>query len=1353
MRNLRNISHTAIKFDSSSTSTSPLTATSWQDSHTLICAFGPTLSDPSITLKRFSATSSSTPSDGTLIASWDAPSPNPENLPFDKILTLHCHPDEGSISLILEGGDIILVREDPEDGEEGRGQVEIVGSVDAGIAAAEWSPDEELLLIYTKPTSASPDVVENVPETETGSGSGSGNSTLLFMTREFEGLATVQLSAAKDLEVSSHVNVGWGKKETQFLGPGARAKGLKDPTVPDKIDRGVLSRFDDEERVAISWRGDGEFVAVNSVVQIESPPGGDGGEVRKRRVVRVYSREGVLESVSEPVDGLEAALAWKPSGQLIAGIQRRETEARIDVVFFERNGLRHGEFELRLTAVECQTIGTKISLDWNSDSSVLAVSMQDRVQLWTMGNYHYYLKQEILRGGEGDGGVVTNWHAEKPLQLACYTGQGMRLLNYSFEVARGSTKPPFDHGIVAVIDGKRLKITPLRTANVPPPMAFDEVDLPDNATDVAVDPTGMRIAVLHSDRVSVLNCNYGAKPAKRANVLETLHLDAPPGTASRQLCFDGEGGIVVLSATPNEQGTRVSTISDFGTSDMRIDTAVSHLFRPTNHDRILFENNKGMVHDLATKEVVGTLPATCPHAEVWQGEEGSILFGLTSGGLLHIQSDLQKLKISGCTSFAVTHTHLVYTTSSHLLKFVHLHTNGELEIPPDEPEKDERCRNIERGAKLVTVMPSAYSLILQMPRGNLETIYPRALVLAGIRHEIGRREYKKAFLICRTQRVDMNILHDYAPEEFMKDVDLFIKQVKKVEYVDLFLSSLSEEDVSQTIYKETHKAQDSAIGINGLTNGDAAHQATPTVSKVNKICNAFLKALAPQEATYLQSIITAHVCKDPPDLPAGLSLVSTLRKQGKQDQLEQAVDHICFLADPNRLYDTALGIYDLDVTLLVAQQSQKDPREYLPYLQSLQDMEPLRQRFAIDNDLKRHVKALGHLHALEAFEEVKNYAEKHELYSHAIELYRYDNARLTELMRIYAGFLLSRNRYQEAGIAFEYIGDYNAAFEAYRSVGSLWRECLACTADMSEEKIETTARDLAEGCEESKDYTSAATIHLDYLNDLPEACRLLCKAYSFSSAIRLATLKKQPSLLKSTIDPGLIETSATTTELLAEMKTQLSHQLPRLRDLRQKKLADPMSFLDGAGAADHPDIPDDISLAPTDATTSAGTFMTRYTNKSNLMGSVATDATRKTSKNRKKEERKRARGKKGTVYEEEYLVNSIERLIERLNETSSDVSRLVEGLMRRGMRERAVAVEAAFLEVEGACKACLGEVFQVDDNAATKVQEEQQPGQAGLGPEMHRPWGGEGVLFEALTANRKEAPIVKGFERLGLLER
>jgi len=77
-----------------------------------------------------------------------------------------------------------------------------------------------------------------------------------------------------------------------------------------------------------------------------------------------------------------------------------------------------------------------------------------------------------------------------------------------------------------------------------------------------------------------------------------------------------------------------------------------------------------------------------------------------------------------------------------------------------------------------------------MPRGNLETIYPRALVLASIRKSIDEEDYLSAFLSCRSQRVDMNIIYDHSPTQFIDSVGTFIEQVGTAEYIDLFLSQL-----------------------------------------------------------------------------------------------------------------------------------------------------------------------------------------------------------------------------------------------------------------------------------------------------------------------------------------------------------------------------------------------------------------------------------------------------------------------------------------------------------------------------------------------------------------------------------
>ncbi|KAL8932878.1 MAG: hypothetical protein Q9211_006081, partial [Gyalolechia sp. 1 TL-2023] len=231
------------------------------------------------------------------IASWDRP-PSPYN-----VLDLHFFGDTETACVIFDNGDIVVVRETPAAEEK----IEIVGSIDVGITAASWSPDEEILVLTTKA------------------------STFIYLTRDFEELVSVEFTA-RDLDVSDHVSVGWGKKETQFKGKKARA--LRDPTVPETVDDGRLAESNELRETTVSWRGDGAYVAVNSIE-----------DSTQRRVIRIYSREGILDSVSEPVNGLIGPLSWRPAGNLVAGIQLFHHKRQ--VVFFERNGLRHGQFPLR----------------------------------------------------------------------------------------------------------------------------------------------------------------------------------------------------------------------------------------------------------------------------------------------------------------------------------------------------------------------------------------------------------------------------------------------------------------------------------------------------------------------------------------------------------------------------------------------------------------------------------------------------------------------------------------------------------------------------------------------------------------------------------------------------------------------------------------------------------------------------------------------------------------------------------------------------------------------------------------------------------------------------------------------
>jgi elongator complex protein 1 len=51
------------------------------------------------------------------------------------------------------------------------------------------------------------------------------------------------------------------------------------------------------------------------------------------------------------------------------------------------------------------------------------------------------------------------------------------------------------------------------------------------------------------------------------------------------------------------------------------------------------------------------------------------------------------------------------------------------------------------------------------------------------------------------------------------------------------------------------------------------------VSKVNRICDGFLEVLQTRQSTNLFNLISAHVCKSPPDLGAALEAIDELRSK------------------------------------------------------------------------------------------------------------------------------------------------------------------------------------------------------------------------------------------------------------------------------------------------------------------------------------------------------------------------------------------------------------------------------------------------------------------------------------------
>lgn len=129
-------------------------------------------------------------------------------------------------------------------------------------------------------------------------------------------------------------------------------------------------------------------------------------------------------------------------------------------------------------------------------------------------------------------------------------------------------------------------------------------------------------------------------------------------------------------------------------------------------------------------------------ASIAISHESDTVVALSPSGKLHIASlddygSASTIIAVSVTSFTLTPDFLIYGTSSQYSHYAPLPLlqriiTGDEELASNQWE----TRRIERGALIIAACPSSMSLVLQMPRGNLETIYPRPLVLAVVRRDV-----------------------------------------------------------------------------------------------------------------------------------------------------------------------------------------------------------------------------------------------------------------------------------------------------------------------------------------------------------------------------------------------------------------------------------------------------------------------------------------------------------------------------------------------------------------------------------------------------------------------------------------
>ncbi|KAL6043697.1 Elongator complex protein 1 [Balamuthia mandrillaris] len=1179
-------------------------------------------------------------------------------------------PDLNAVCIAIAAGDLIVFDVEQQ-------TAECVGFVDSEIRCMSWSPDYEVMVLVT------------------------GNNTLVAMTQEWDILVEVPIEEEDKPEAEGEAK--------------AEASELEASSLP-----------------VISWRGDGQYFVLNCQ---------DSDGVRR---LRVWTRALVLDSVSEATPKLENLVSWRPSGSSIASSQQKPNKH--DIVFFERNGLRLDRMDFTLRddaevismnwneASELLALALKLkssSEDKRSSGTVL--------QLWHMNNYHWYLKQEILYHDWELAHCF--WDPENAMLLNVVCRNGL-FFQYRFcwDVHCSLGNHAANQSIVAVTDGHTLKLTPFNKMVVPPPMHATSLELAANIRDVSFAPNSYEMAILLTtstlffcrstanlvppfehppEIVAFLSLRSSINKAEQDKEREGEQEDTKLTTSYRHLTYLRKDVVLVVENTIDKRQERLMelkfsipegdevngackevTVVNARFTD--VEDSVLRIFHNKDTDSVFVELADGSVlryshsADAAKEENVlqphvqfhlsDKVPTTCPwlSSAIVAGKEAVI--GLSERSKLYID---QQLVSSECNSFAMHSKYLLYTTLGHRLCFLRLSLPfSESSVPSSSVgathQYDDTRREVERGSRLVCVVPLGIRVILQMPRGNLEEVNPRLLLLAIITQLLDNQEWQAAFVLMRKHRIDLNLMYDHNPAVFLAHAEDFIQQIQRISFLNLFVSCLREEDTTKTLFRSEYqqRGQERLLsldeGRSKLEHSEGADSSsrpiTENQSKVNLVCDTLREAFNKLDSKrYLLPIVTTYVRKQPSQLEEALLLIRKLRDEqpvqvldpfGEQEKVqrsgptaESALKYLICLVNVNQLYDVALGTYDFELTIMVAQQSQKDPKEYVPFLERLKQLNIYEQRYEIDKHLGRHLSSLRNLSQAgeQHFATCLEVVQQHSLYKEALQIFSskdHSKSKLDKVKEIYANYLLKNDQANQAGLLFSQIGELEKAANAFKTAAN-WRLLFATCVSLnySQEETQSLAYEVAELLTNLARYAEAAAVLERYAEDPEESLVTLLLGRHFQEALRLAHFHSRTDLIPTHVQPSVQETYKFFVRKVTKRQQKFVRYADRLVVVRQQKLRlreeleQNMGGGGGGGVrSEYGDFGDNLfetSSEVSHTSTQQSDRSSAYT--STYASTVVSEGGTKRRSGRQR--RKKVTGREGGPHEEEWLVTTLSNLI------------------------------------------------------------------------------------------------------------
>ena len=1099
-----------------------------------------------------------------------------------------------------------------------KGEAELVGEFENGIRTAAWNFDRSVLTLVTTVIDDDDDEINHhnsTPETKEEPPTPQRHSVLLSLNTEWDVLAEVR-----------------------------------------------IDRIDDGQPVSLCWTD--AQLAINSVDSSD-----------QMRKIRIYYGDTLeLHAIGRTEDGSGklcpnlqfSPISWAGSGcsNLLTALQSKG-RTKTMVAFFEPNGLRHREFLIRNDG------DTVTGLQWNAKSDLLAVTLQaaspglvdtspiQKVQLWYRCNYHWYMKYELRYHQPTP--VVAKFHPAHAYILYILLDD----LRWNVVQVRWDVSTKQTSTTAWSVDGDQLNMTDFNRAFVPPPMYAHTLTMPAPVHEIAT--TNMcressnviyGVVSLADASFVILSCdeekvdypfigrtvrfhdtsNYDLGSFRHLTIVDNedtqLYLVAIVTSWDNngvdflvEIMICGDVAKIVGSHRLEQQCLTISPWLDSLGAGVLVQLLDGTLLEYYRTDEPVDDTIGGRLVPCTIESLLEPCPwIQCQRQTNDLDHQSRLVIGMSSNARLYC-NDFQVADTISSFTISSENQFLCFATSGSacILRFIPL-----LDLINFDPllGSDENSillgyepRSIERGSLLVSVLTKKPSAVLQMPRGNIEIIHPRALVLRHSMLKTMDMNYSEAFQLMRRQKVDLNLIVDMNPIHFldMDGVTSFVEQVESIDYLNLFISCLQDWDSTKERYPIPYWIKS--------TQSDSEMKSDIDFScKVNLVCGRIRSVMiAAQEAGhtkagrtisedhFLLPILSSFAKENPPKLEDALLMIqhnANKRQNGSSkpsmfsDIAQNSIQYLAFMADYELLFQTALGLYDFEMARAVARNSQMDPKVYLPLLQHYRSLPLHYGRYQVDVKLKRFESALRNLHESKRcgesieindgngqkkqgndFSEFLRLVEIHKQHRVGLEVCS-DKDQRNLIFQSLGNQLLLDKKPQNALMVFlsaETVDEESCirAAKECRDWSALFSLPIVIQDEPRRQRLAwEIAEDLSAHAESGQNnneelLAGASRVLLDYGNDLSGAIKMLMKGELWSEARRIALLHHRDDLARKVVDAAISYAQNLVADL-EDRAASFAQARSRYDDVLQIRKAAMRNA--GIDSTAMPDVGDDASL-------------------------------------------------------------------------------------------------------------------------------------------------------------------------------